>query len=36
MRMIYNRLFCFFLSAVCGFASLFAIPDAETVKARQN
>ncbi|MBQ7862398.1 MAG: glycoside hydrolase family 43 protein [Clostridia bacterium] len=35
MRMIYNRLFCLFLSAVCGLASLFGIPDAETVKARQ-
>lgn len=35
MRMIYNRLFCFFVAFVCGIASLFGIPDAETIKARQ-
>ena len=35
MRFIFNRLFCLFVAAVCGVASLFGIPDAETIKARQ-
>ena len=35
MRFIFNRLFCLFVTIVCGLASLFGIPDAETIKARQ-
>ncbi len=35
MRMIFNRLFCFFVAIVCGAGSLFGIPDAETIRARQ-
>ena len=35
MRMIFNRLFCFFVAIVCGVGSLFGIPDADKIKARQ-
>lgn len=35
MRMIFNRLFCFFVAIVCGAGSLFGIPDADKIKARQ-
>lgn len=35
MRMIFNRLLCFFVAIVCGAGSLFGIPDADKIKARQ-